>query len=172
MELDESYFSHIPLLAAVVAKWSAGPVLELGAGLGSTLMLHGLCGALNRKLVTLDSDEAWLNKFTNLSRSWHQLKLVNSFHDLAEYKENWGVAFVDHGISEQRGQSVLHLQDTTDIIVCHDTCHYFLYGYEPTLTSFKYRWNYKPHGIGFDSPMTSVVSRTVDVAALFSEFGL
>jgi hypothetical protein len=171
MELDESYFSHIPLLAAAVAK-TAGPVLELGAGLGSTLMLHGLCGAMGRQLVTLDSDQDWLNKFTNLSRSWHQLKFVNSFHDLLEYRKDWGMAFVDHGIPEQRGQSVLHLQDTAALIVCHDTCHYFLYGYEPTLTGFKYRFNYKPHGIGFDSPMTSIVSRTVDVAMLFAELGL
>lgn len=168
---EESYFSHIPLLAMAVLK-TTGPVLELGAGFGSTLLLHGLCGSMGRKLVTLDSDVEWLDKFINFRRSWHEIREVNSFIALPDLREKWGLAFVDHGISLQRGQSVVELSGSTDVIVCHDSCHFFLYGYEPVLSSFKYRFNYKPHNIGGDSPMTSVVSQTVNVSELLAEAGL
>lgn len=173
--MDESYFSHIPVLSAAmyaaVIK-TAGPVLELGAGLGSTLLLHGLCGISKRQLLTLDHNELWLRKFMNFGRSWHQFKLVDSFLELEEYRQKWGLAFVDHGIAEQRGSSVLSLRDVADIIVCHDTCHYFLYNYEPILSSFKYRWNFKPHGLGGSNPMTTVVSQTINVGQMFAEAGL
>lgn len=169
--MDESYFSHIPVLSAAVSI-TAGPVLELGAGLGSTLLLHGLCGVSGRQLLTLDHDEQWLKKFASFGRSWHEFRQVDAFIDRLEYTKLWGLAFVDHGIAEQRGQSVLELKDTTEIIVCHDTCHYFLYGYEPILTAFKYRWNYKPHGLGGSNPMTTVISQTVNVGRLFAEAGL
>lgn len=169
--VEESYFSHIPLLSAAAIK-TTGPVLELGSGFGSTLLLHGLCGAMGRQLVTLDTDGEWLNKFINLSRSWHRFKEVDSFVGLPELKERWGLAFVDHGISLQRGVSVVELSGSTDIIVCHDSCHFFLYGYEPVLSSFKYRYNFKPHNIGSDSPMTTAVSETVNVGELFAGAGL
>jgi len=166
VEIDEGYFSHIPLLAATVIKTS-GPVLELGAGLGSTLMLHGLCGALRRRLVTIDSNCEWLDKFINLKRSWHDLKLVDNFLNLPEYTQHWGLAFIDHGICKQRGISLQLLSDT-DIIVCHDTCHYFLYDYQPVINTFKYRWNFKPAS----TPMTTLVSQTIDVGLVFGELGL
>lgn len=168
--MDESYFSHMPVLSAAVLK-TAGPVLELGAGLGSTLLLHGLCGTMNRELVTIDSDEEWLRKFMNFGRSWHQLRLVDHFINLPEYSQNWGLVFIDHGIALERGESLSALRDAP-MIVCHDTCHYFLYGYEPLLTAFKYRWNYKPHGLGGTNPMTTVVSQTVNVGQIFAEAGL
>lgn len=163
--MDEAYFSHIPLLSAAVITTS-GPVLELGAGLGSTLMLHGLCGGLGRQLTTVESNEDWLLKFINYGRSWHTLKLVSDFSNLSEYQESFGLAFVDHGIAEQRGLSVERLKDVP-ILVAHDTCHPWLYNYEPILSQFKYRWDYKMSG-----PMVTVVSDTVDVARKFAEMGL
>ena len=161
--MDEGYFSHISVLSAAILRTS-GPVLELGAGLGSTLMLHGLCGISNRKLVTIESNVAWLDKFIHLERSWHELKLVDSFIDLPEYSKSWGLVFIDHGISEQRGHSLMALHDV-QMVVCHDTCHYFLYNYIPGLNEFKYRWNYKPAS----TPMTSVVSQIINVSQIFSE---
>jgi hypothetical protein len=163
MEFDSAYFSHVPLLAAAVLN-TTGPVLELGAGLGSTLMLHGLCGAMNRKLVTLETDSDWLGKFTNMERSWHTLRQVESFQELAEYSQSWGLAFIDHGIAEQRGESLAALSHVP-VIVCHDTCYFWLYGYEPSLTEFKYRWDYKGNG----GPMTTVVSNSINVANLLAE---
>ena len=125
--MNLGYFSHIPLPAAAITV-TTGPVLELGAGLGSTPLLHGLCGGQGRKLVTLESDKDWLNQFVKYGRPWHSFRFVNDFKDLPEYKENWGLAFVDHGIAEQRCISVEALAHIP-ILVVHDTCHANLYGY-------------------------------------------
>jgi len=165
MELDTGYFSHIPLLSAAMTITS-GPVLELGAGLGSTLLLHGLCGSLNRKLTTIESDKTWLNQFINYGRSWHQIKYVKDFVLLEEYSMDWGLVFIDHGIAKQRGYSLKLLEDNP-VIICHDTCHFWLYNYEPILSSFKYRFDYKING-----PRTTAVSNSVDVAYEFSKLGL
>ncbi len=158
--MDEGYFSHVPLLAAAVLN-TTGPVLELGAGLGSTLMLHGLCGSLGRQLTTLESDRSWILKFVALTRPWHTVKEVVNFRDLSEYKEPWGLAFIDHGIMEEREDSIRALQHVP-IIVVHDTCHPWLYGYEPLLSLFMYRWDWQVNG-----PRTSVVSNSVNVSEVF-----
>ena len=163
--MDEGYFSHIPLLAVAVLN-TTGPVLELGAGLGSTLMLHGLCGVMKRSLTTLESNSEWLSKFISFNRSWHKLMFVNSFEDLSVYEEKWGLAFIDHGIMKQRETSIRALQHVPMLVV-HDTCHPWLYGYEPLLSEFTYRWDWQVNG-----PMTSVVSNSLDVSTMFSNIGL
>ena len=162
--MNVEYFSHVPLLTAA-ASMTSGRVLELGSGLGSTLPLHGICGAMKREIVTLDSDPEWLNMFTVYSRYWHTFKHVDSFENLPEYNEKWGMAFVDHGISLERGVSIEKLKDVP-VIVVHDTCHPFLYGYE-VLENFKYRYDWK-----IKQPMTTVVSNTVDVREMFTKVGL
>jgi hypothetical protein len=168
------YYTHIALLAAAMSI-STGPVLELGAGFGSTLMLHGLCGSTGRKLTTLEADREWLNTFLNYGRSWHTIKHVPHFRDLPEYGERWGLAFIDHGctgdieMAKDRGPSVMALQNTP-IIVAHDTCHPWLYGYEEAFTHFKYRWDWRIKTDGH--PLTSVLSKTVDVARVFARMGL
>ena len=165
MGFDPAYLSHLPILSAAM-NVTQGPVLELGAGLGSTLLLHGLCGASKRKLVTLESDKEWLGKFLNFGRSWHEFRFVEDFLDIPEYSQEWGLVFVDHGIALQRGISLKKLENVP-VIVCHDTCHFFLYDYEPTLSSFRSRWDYQIMG-----PRTTVVSNVFNVAKKFAEFGL
>jgi len=153
--MDAGYLTHLPLLA-VAATITTGPVLELGAGFGSTLMLHGLCGACGRRLVTLESDQSWLGMFIPYRRPWHEIKHVEDFKNLPEYDMEWGLALVDHGIAEQRGQSVEALQHVP-LIVVHDTCHPMLYNYDSVLGGFKYRFDYKVVG-----PMTTLVSHVID----------
>lgn len=160
--MNSRHFSHIPVLAAAVVRYG-GPVLELGSGIGSTLMLHGLCGALKFELTTLESDKLWFDMVKEFERKWHRISMVDTFMDLPEYSNRYTVAFVDHGIAEQRGHSVRSLKDSM-VIVVHDTCHPHLYDYK-CLDDFKYR--YDMSGIG---PMTSVVSNYVDVAEQFTAF--
>lgn len=163
--MNPEYFSHIPLLTAAVSLTS-GRVLELGSGLGSTLALHGICGAMNRELVTVESDEAWLNMFTVYGRPWHTLKHVTTFKGLTEYRQKWGLAFVDHGIAEERGMSIEALKDVP-VIIAHDTCYPHLYNYEQVINSFKYRYDWK-----VKRPMTTALSNTVDVSFLFGKVAL
>lgn len=174
MNYSGYYYTHQPILAAAMTITS-GPVLELGSGLGSTLMLHGLCGAMNRKLVTVESDAAWMNKFINYGRSWHTFRCVDTFVDLPEYKQEWGLAFIDHGVGGDmnaaliRGHSLDALQNVP-VIIAHDTCFYWLYNYAEPLKLFKYRWDWR---VQYEmSPQTTVVSKTINVAETFARFCL
>ena len=155
-DIAAPYLSHIPVLAAAMALTS-GPVLELGAGLGSTYTLHGLCGVMGRKLLTLESNKDWLLKFINYGRPWHEFKLVESYLNLPEYKKDWGLVFVDHGLYEQRGHSITQLKHVP-VIVVHDTCHPWLYGYNEAISEYCYRWDWWVNG-----PQTTIISNIRDM---------
>lgn len=155
----------MPLLTAAMSI-SSGPVLELGAGLGSTYLLHGLCGASGRKLVTVESDGDWLHRFVKYGRPWHVLKKVDDFIDLPEYKEDWGLAFVDHGLYEQRSYSIRQLKHVP-VVVVHDTCYPWLYDYIGPLGEYQYRWDWQVCG-----PQTTVISNTVDIRQLLGGMAL
>jgi hypothetical protein len=163
--MDFNYFSHIPLLSAAMSVTS-GPVLELGAGYGSTLMLHGHCGSMKRNLFTIESNQDWLKQFLTFYRAWHILKKVDNFLDLPEYNQDWGLAFVDHGIALQRGPSIEKLKHVP-VIIIHDTCHPFLYDYDRVINTFKYKLDYRNYG-----PQTTVVSNLKNVAQEFAGFCL
>jgi len=64
--------THIPVLAACVAK-TTGPVLELGCGHYSTRLLHALCGAMGRQLLTVDVNLKWLARFADLRAPLHEI---------------------------------------------------------------------------------------------------
>ena len=91
--MDDGYLSHLPLLAAAMTI-ASGPALELGAGLGSTFLLHGLCGVSGWELLTIESDAGWMQKFQNYERTWHRFKRVENFLELPEYRRGWGIVFV------------------------------------------------------------------------------
>ena len=160
-----AYSSHLPVLAAAM-QHTSGPVLELGAGFGSTYLLHGLCGATGRKLTTLETDDEWLLRFMDYGRPWHEFKKVDSYLNLTEYKDAWGLVFVDHGMYEQRGHSVTQLKHVP-VIVVHDTCYPWLYDYTRALAEYQYCWDWKING-----PQTSVISNIYDVRQIFAGFGL
>ena len=163
------FLSHTPVLTATCLI-TTGPVLELGAGFGSTLILHGICGTQKRRLLTIENDKTWMGAFNFYKRTWHKFKLVDSFINLPEYKEEWGLAFVDHGILGQRGIALEAVKDIP-IVVAHDTCHeklnYDNYSDISPLTFFKYRFDYWWQG-----PQTSVLSNSINVFEIFKELGL
>jgi hypothetical protein len=163
------YLSHLPIISAACLV-TIGPVLELGAGFGSTFALHGICGVSKRKIVTVESDGNWLAQFQYYKRPWHDFRYVTSFIDLPEYQEKWGLAFVDHGILGERGLALAAVKDVP-IVVAHDTCHeqlnYTNKGVPQPLRGFRYRFDYQWFG-----PQTSVLSNTIDVFNQFKELGL
>lgn len=163
--MELAWLTHVPLLTAA-AEVTTGAVLELGAGLGSTLVLHGICAARGRRLVTLESDLIWLRTLEQLRRPWHELRHVESFADPELYRGYYGLVFMDHGREQERGYSLRQVTGA-GIVIVHDTCHAELYGYEPTLSDFRYRFD-------FDRmlPQTTAVSNTFDVQALFGDLDL
>lgn len=157
----QKYASHSPLLALVASRLSGG-VLELGAGISSTCLLHGLCSEKKRKLVTVESALEWMRIFHELESPWHSFRHVSSFVGLPEYTQNFELVFIDHGIAGERGVS-LKACECAPVIICHDTNSEYrdLYNYNPLLDQFRFRFSYRLHGIE-----TMVVSNFVDVLKL------
>ena len=76
MNPDHGEFgTHMRLLWAA-AKASKGDVLEMGTGAFSTPMLHNLTASAGRRLVSAETDSAWLSKFQEQGFGHHQLLLV------------------------------------------------------------------------------------------------
>ena len=115
------YRTHEPVLAAVVAA-TAGDVLEIGAGTFSTPLLHAICAAMGRRLVTVDNDAGWIDKFGSLASGTHSLHAVASWTDaLPLFASSWGVAFVDHAPIERRIVDIEFLSRRCDALVVHDS---------------------------------------------------
>jgi hypothetical protein len=64
--------THQPALhAAFIA--SRGPVVEFGMGYFSTPMLHELSEASGRRLFSLDTDAAWVDRFRWMTSKLHRV---------------------------------------------------------------------------------------------------
>lgn len=61
-----------PLVTAVAN--TKGSVLEFGCGDYSTPLLHAICTAQNRFLLSAESNEAWLRNFLDLATDNHLFK--------------------------------------------------------------------------------------------------
>jgi hypothetical protein len=136
--------THEPALAAAIAVARPGPVLELGAGYYSTPLLHALCVATGRELLTVDTDRGWIDRLMSLSSPNHRLVALARWDELAEltHSKLWSVIFVDHAPAERRVVDIEQLADKTDLMVVHDSEH-SIYNYEPTFALFKNRFDYK-----------------------------
>jgi hypothetical protein len=154
-----------PLLTVVAH--TEGPILELGCGDYSTTLLHAVCSATQRFLLTAETDMKWMNLFMDLQTPWHQFIYVPiskknaDAWDLIGNDKEWGVVFIDHAPVERRVTDILRLRARTKVFVAHDT-NRSCYKYEPVLGSFKYRYVYTRY-----ERQTTIVSDVIDVSTFF-----
>lgn len=133
----DKWASHLPLLVASVAA-STGPILECGVGVWSTPVLHALAAPIERRLVSVESKDDWLDRFTYMRCSWHEIVHTATWDQIPEIDEPWGVVFVDHGHAP-RGPVVSALRLKARLIVMHDSeCAYC--GYSDALHAFDWCW--------------------------------
>jgi len=153
------YGTHIPVLcrAFIELRESTGDVLELGCGDFSTPVLHELCA--NRKLLTLDNDALWLERFSYLYSPQHIIKEVSSWDNLEEYNLKWDIVFVDQNPPQCRNSAISALADKSKLLIIHDTEEVSSPGYNYDLSMFKFSTSYKWHIVE-----TTVVSNFIDVA--------
>ncbi len=155
------YGTHMtPLITAVAA--TKGAVLELGCGDYSTPLLHAVCAATKRLLVSVESDVQWLSLFLYLERPWHQiihLQNGNDWYSIGQDK-NWSVVFVDQIDVAARAQNVRAFKDKAEIVVVHDSENGGWFG--NAFDSYKYRYDYTVY-----MPHTTLLSNTINVAQLF-----
>lgn len=120
MNQDEQalWGSHLPALMTCVAV-TDGPVCEVGVGNFSTPLLHTVCVSQGRHLVSLESDEAWMDRFVRYESEHHHFwKMEN----LDPYPiRRWSVVFLDqHRHAWTRADSFKVFIGNADFIVCHD----------------------------------------------------
>lgn len=123
----EPYATHQPVLYEIAVR-SEGPILELGCGEGSTLLLHRICEAQGRRLLTIDNDASWLSKYRFLESDFHRLISTNDWLETLQSdaisKTRWGLVFVDSAPWESRDLAVRILGDRATYLIVHD-CDYF-----------------------------------------------
>ncbi len=135
--------THLPILASAVLQARPGPVVEYGAGLYSTPLLHMLCREMGRKLLTLDSDAAWIERFADLRHDDHQLCAFPDWtasEALVDAK-TWAVAFIDHGPDERRPLDIKRLTRRAEFVLVHDWNEPGGLSVQPEILDlFRYHW--------------------------------
>jgi hypothetical protein len=124
-----AFATHQPVLIEIFKHLSKeGSVLELGSGLGSTELLHNLCLKDNRKLVTVDDSEEWLqkyeNQFTSPNHKYKLLPIENINYDKEILDTKWELIFIDQGSWENRVESVKVFKDICKFLVIHDSDYF------------------------------------------------
>jgi hypothetical protein len=151
----DGWGSHIPALVAALVE-TTGPVLEIRAGHFSTPLLHSLCAAAGRELLTVEGDAQWCERFESLETESHEIRHVASANGiaLALGEREWGLVFVDNAPDEARKFALLSASALTSaVIVCHDAQRV---AYRKGLASFASAWTHAPTGM----PATAVVSQS------------
>jgi hypothetical protein len=129
---DHPYYTHQPFFIEVL-KNTSGNILECGCGDGSTLMIRDQIKGTSRKLVSLESNLEWMNKYTHYEDENHKLFHVNaSFRDTDETGKQW-VEFIDkHNLNNfeivfldsspwlSRKHCFDYFKDKAKLIIIHD----------------------------------------------------
>jgi len=159
----KDWSSHIPMLIKTI-QGSTGPVLEIGAGMYSTPIIHWLCKDLGRRIVTYENDPVFYGFARSFQCRTHIVRKVDNWDDM-DFKTHWGVVLIDH-VDNRRGIEAINLKDNADYIILHDSTDDGLmpdgkYRYKEIWKYFKYRYNYINSAVH-----TSVVSNFKDLSWL------
>lgn len=158
MRFSLRYATHLPVLMQAVNK-TGGRVLELGAGLFSTPVLHWMCVINKRHLTTYDNDKRFLNWATRYDGEYHHVYYVEDWDD-ADIKWPWDVALVDHSPSERRITEIRKIANLAKYIVIHDSNGRYnkFYHYDTIYPLFKHQLNFNDV-----EPSTTILSNIVDL---------
>jgi hypothetical protein len=91
---NHPYYTHQPFFIEII-KNTSGNILECGCGDGSTNMIREHIKDTKRKLVSLESDLAWLNNYKHLEDETHKLYHIDANNiDCIETGNKW-VSFIE-----------------------------------------------------------------------------
>ena len=85
---SNNYGTHRPYLVETI-KNTTGHIIEFGCGDSSTLLIRELIKNTNRKLISLESNYEWYNKFKHLENENHKLFFVDGQEDTEEVGNKW-----------------------------------------------------------------------------------
>lgn len=153
----DGWDSHLPLLLAAFEA-THGPVLELGVGHCSTPLLHALCHATKRPLLSLESNSVWREQFASLETVDHEVRLLDedwTDWEAAYAEQPWGLVFIDESPTEHR-TAVLSKVTGSTIAVIHDAERKDG-GLMGAINAFPHKFFYKPRA---RHPWSAVASRS------------
>jgi hypothetical protein len=155
------YGTHLPCLIRAMEKTS-GDVLELGMGVFSTPYLHYKCMLDNRKLVSYENFESWMNFFVKYGyrNPNHDINFIEKYSDAPIDKE-WDLVLIDQTPDWSRAEEAKRLKDKAKYIVIHDSNEgrrYQQFHYDSIYPLFKYKsvWDK-------DSNHATVLSNFIDL---------
>lgn len=118
--------THQPVLIAVAERCD-GPIAEFGCGHGSTPLLHEIATRRGLRVLSLESDRAWLDAFRlDMESPTHQFRHVTDWQlelQRPEWRDRWGLVFIDQDPWEARPWTVATVRHTADYVVVHDCDH-------------------------------------------------
>jgi hypothetical protein len=155
--LHKKWSTHMPIVIKLVQA-TTGPVMELGAGLYSTPLLHWLCAEARRKLVSYESVEEFYKFCKTFQSRNHRIKFVNDWRKV-KVKGYYSVILIDH-TTERRFKDAIKWKNNADYIILHDS-NGGEYQYDKVYPYFKYIYHWK-----FSKPWTTVVSNFKDLSWL------
>lgn len=151
----DQFSTHIPVLAACFLVTN-GPILELGSGNYSTLLLRQMCKVTGRSLTTVEWDVQWMTACSSSmpSSSWHtQILATENIENIPAIMEtDWSVILLDHWPSWKREFDLPKIANKAELIVVHDSDQTNL-NLGPVLETFKFQDTWK-----LRHPWTTVVS--------------
>lgn len=122
LPLDTGYGSNaIPLV--ISALMTQGDMLELGMGMFSTPILSKIAIEYKRKLISVDTEKNWVDKFIGYnSTELHKIYLMSDYRELSQYGRNssWGIVLVDHFYATARSLDVISFANNSQIVLAHD----------------------------------------------------
>ncbi len=152
-----SWSNHRPLLRLALCLTNGStymgnandPVLEFGAGNGSTPFLKKYCQDNNRDFYSYDSNKEWADKCGSIH--------IDDWNKNEHIFTRCSVAFVDEAPGEHRHKSLALLAYKAQIIVVHDTEEAGAgnYMFDLVWPLFKKRINYNRLGGGAGATLLS-----------------
>lgn len=157
--------SHLPILIKLVLM-TDGPILELGTGFYSTPVLHWLCAEKKRKIVSYESQEAFVEVAKNYLTDFHEIHLVDDWSKI-NISQHWSIVLIDHWPSSQRKVEMARVANNADYVIVHDSepDNDKDYRYSEVVPLYKYRYDYDKL-----YPNTSIFSNFKDLSSLGSLF--
>jgi hypothetical protein len=144
------YSTFLPMLLEAMER-TRGDVLELGAGVFSTPILHWMCEKQKRNLLTIESDRKWYIFTRQYLRSpYHKFLYVANWDDAdSSINKDWSVALIDHSPSGRRITEIKKLANLAKYLIVHDTDPWkereFHYSQIYPLFKYKFDFNLVDH---------------------------
>lgn len=157
--------SHLPVLADIVLKTN-GAVLEMGMGLNSTPLLHWVCTAHQRQLVSLENDIKWIEPNKAFENEFHKVELIKDWDKAKIDSTHWSVVLIDHRPALRRKVDAVRLKNRANFILLHDSEPEInrFYGYSRVYPHFKYVYHYRKV-----KPFTTVLSNFINIKHFLGE---